>query len=324
MTYHADEWLGHPIKALSLVCLTILAVALTAKEPNRTWTSADGRTLQAEYISSSAGKVTIKMGSREYTLPLSRFSPADQQYVAGLASKPAPAITQAERRDARTYAKEEKDWEGYLKGGAIVVDFSGNVQVKAPAPPDLKEKQYGPDWEDPKKEQILTAGYTLRTGEGSNIRLLLTNGTLVTLSPVSEARILTFFQETIAPSNQTFKETTDELSPSMVKLELSLGEMIVETKKLDKGSTFDINGPVAVAGIRGTAFRLRASEGEQALEVLRGQVDCQQGRGRITSVIGGQANTASKRRIEDPEGLSDDAGGAIEQTLSSLGEQVAG
>ena len=98
----------------------------------------------------------------------------------------------------------------------------------------------------------------------------------------------------------------------------------METKKLDKGSTFDIYGPVAAAGIRGTAFRLRASEGEQALEVLRGQVDCQQGRGRITSVIGGQANTASKGRIEDPEGLSEDAGGAIEQTLSSLGEQVGG
>jgi hypothetical protein len=69
---------------------------------------------------------------------------------------------------------------------------------------------------------------------------------------------------------------------------------------------------------------MRASESEQALEVLRGQVDCQQGKGRVTSVIGGQANTASKGRIEDPEGLSDDAGGAIEQTLSSLGEQVGG
>jgi hypothetical protein len=31
-----------------------------------------------------------------------------------------------------------------------------------------------------------------------------------------------------------------------------------------------------------------------------------------------------KGRIEDPEGLSDDAGGTIEQTLSSLGEQVGG
>jgi len=297
-----------------------------AGEPVRTWTSTDGRTLQAQYIESSAGKVTIKMGSREYTLPLSRFSQADQDYVAGVANQPPPAyqpITKAEPRDARKFYREEDDWEGYLLGGAIVIDFTGDVQIKAPTPEGTEER-YGPDWADPKKEQVLTAGYQLRTREGSHIRLLLTNGTLITLSPVSEAKILTYFQETIPPSNRTFKETTEELSPSMVKLELSLGEMIVETKKLNKSSSLDITTPVAAAGIRGTAFRLRASESEQALEVLRGQVDCQQGKGRVTSVIGGQANTASKGRIEDPEGLSDDAGGTIEQTLSSLGEQVGG
>jgi len=309
-----------------LILVFALPFFVTAKEPIRTWTSADGRTLQAQYIESSAGKVTIKMGSREYTLPLSRFSQADQDYVAGVANQPPPAyqpITKAEPRDARKFYREEDDWEGYLLGGAIVIDFTGDVQIKAPTPEGTEER-YAPDWADPKKEQVLTAGYRLRTREGSHIRLLLTNGTLITLSPVSEAKILTYFQETIPPSNRTFKETTEELSPSMVKLDLSLGEMIVETKKLNKSSSLDITTPVAAAGIRGTAFRLRASESEQALEVLRGQVDCQQGKGRVTSVIGGQANTASKGRIEDPEGLSDDAGGAIEQTLSSLGEQVGG
>ena len=108
-----------------------------AKEPIRTWTSADGRTLQAQYIESSAGKVTIKMGSREYTLPLSRFSQADQDYVAGVANQPPPAyqpITKAEPRDARKFYREEDDWEGYLLGGAIVVDFTGDVQIKAPTP----------------------------------------------------------------------------------------------------------------------------------------------------------------------------------------------
>jgi hypothetical protein len=292
----------------------------------RTWTSTDGRTLQAQYIESSAGKVTIKMGSREYTLPLDRFSQADQDYVAGLANQPPPAyqpITKAEPRDARKFYREEDDWEGYLLGGAIVIDFTGDVQIKAPTPEGTEER-YGPDWADPKKEQVLTAGYQLRTREGSHIRLLLTNGTLITLSPVSEAKILTYFQETITPSNRTFKETTEELSPSMVKLELSLGEMIVETKKLNKSSSLDITTPVAAAGIRGTAFRLRASESEQALEVLRGQVDCQQGKGRVTSVIGGQANTATKGRISDPEDIAADAGSQIEKVCASLGKEVGG
>ena len=306
-----------------LIILLTLFYTLSAKEPLRTWTSVDGRTLQAEYISSSAGKVTIKMGTRKYTLPLSRFSPADQQYVASLASKPTPAITKAESRDARTYAKEEKDWDGYLKGGAIVVDFSGDVQVKAPAPLGLRGEQYAPDWEDPQKEQILTAGYALRTREVSNIRLLLTNGTLITVSPLSEMKILTFFQETIASSNLTLQEITEEISPSMVKLEIEKGEMIVETKKLSKSSSMDISTPFAAAGIRGTAFRLRANDSGQSLEVLHGQVDCQQGRGKITSVIGGQATTASKSRIEDPRQLLTKESGEIKKSCLSMGEVVS-
>ena len=292
----------------------------------RTWTSTDGRTLQAQYIESSAGKVTIKMGSREYTLPLSRFSQADQDYVAGVANQPPPAyqpITKAEPRDARKFYREEDDWEGYLLGGAIVVDFTGDVQIKAPTPEGTEER-YGPDWADPKNEQVLTAGYRLRTREGSTIRLLLTNGTLITLSPKSEGKILTYFQEPITASNRTFQETTTELSPSMVKFELSLGELIVETKKLNKSSSFDIHSPLGVAGIRGTAFRLRVDKSKQSLDVIRGQVDCQQGKGRVTSVIGGQANTATRGRISDPEDIAADAGQQIEQACASLGKEVGG
>ncbi len=164
----------------------------------------------------------------------------------------------------------------------------------------------------------------MRTRANSNIRLLLTNGTLITLSPESQAKILTYFQEPITASDRTFEETTAEISPSMVKLELSLGEMIVETKKLNKSSSFDIHSPVAVAGIRGTAFRLRADDNGQSLDVIRGQVDCQQGRGRVTSVIGGQANTATKGRISDPEDIAADAGAQIEQVCASLGKEVGG
>ena len=175
-----------------------------------------------------------------------------------------------------------------------------------------------------KKSKVLTAGYGLRTRANSNIRLLLTNGTLITLSPESQAKILTYFQEPITASDRTFEEITAEISPSMVKLELSLGEMIVETKKLNKSSSFDIHSPVAVAGIRGTAFRLRADDNGQSLDVIRGQVDCQQGRGRVTSVIGGQANTATKGRISDPEDIAADAGAQIEQVCASLGKEVGG
>jgi len=53
-------------------------------------------------------------------------------------------------------------------------------------------------------------------------------------------------------------------------------------------------------------------------------VDCQQGKGRVTSVIGGQANTATRGRISDPEDIAADAGQQIEQACASLGKEVGG
>jgi len=133
----------------------LLTFPLFAGEPVRTWTSSDGRTLQAQFVESADGKVTIKMGSRQFTLPLTRFSQADQAYVAGLSKQSNPVnvpVTKAEPRDARKFYLEEKDWEGYLLGGAIVVDFSGDIQIKAPTPEGTEER-YGPDWKKPKKSK---------------------------------------------------------------------------------------------------------------------------------------------------------------------------
>ncbi|GAA5481173.1 hypothetical protein [Haloferula sargassicola] len=48
----------------------------------RTWTNADGRTLEAEYISSDGTHVVFKMGEKEVTYPLSKLSQADQDWVA--------------------------------------------------------------------------------------------------------------------------------------------------------------------------------------------------------------------------------------------------
>ena len=115
----------------------LITFPLFAGEPVRTWTSSDGRTLKAQFVESADGKVTIKMGSRQFTLPLNRFSKADQAHVAELSIQAKHVyvpVTKAEPRDSRKFYLEEKDWEGYLLGGAIVVDFSGDVQIKAPTP----------------------------------------------------------------------------------------------------------------------------------------------------------------------------------------------
>ena len=75
----------------------------------------------------------------------------------------------------------------------------------------------------------------------------------------------------VVDANQTFNEINEELASSLIKIELKTGELIVETKKLQKTSSLYFESEVGVAGVRGTAFRLKANENSQILKVLKGQ-----------------------------------------------------
>ena len=61
------------------ILLLIFAAILTAKEPIRTWTSMDGRTLEARFLKMIGDKVRIENASgRKFTFPLNSFSKIDQ------------------------------------------------------------------------------------------------------------------------------------------------------------------------------------------------------------------------------------------------------
>jgi len=73
--------------------LLFLVVTLSAKEPNRTWTSADGRTIEARFIDEKKGKVRIRRtDGRVFNIPLDNLSEEDRKYVESLAvDKPSPS-----------------------------------------------------------------------------------------------------------------------------------------------------------------------------------------------------------------------------------------
>jgi hypothetical protein len=101
------------------------------EEPIRTWTSSDGRTLEARFIEQVGSNVKIKNeAGREFTLPITRFSQADQEYVqdrAGMLMEPM-------RRDSRTFYQKDEQWDGYRNGGVLITALSGKVETKAPPP----------------------------------------------------------------------------------------------------------------------------------------------------------------------------------------------
>ena len=79
----------NPFLRLSLFSLFLfLQNFLSAQEPMRTWTSSDGRTLEARFVEQVGSNVKIKTeAGREFTLPITRFSQADQEYVVEAAAR---------------------------------------------------------------------------------------------------------------------------------------------------------------------------------------------------------------------------------------------
>ena len=297
---------------------------LSAREPIRTWTSSDGRTLEARFIEQVGSNVRIKTeAGREFSLPITRFSQADQEYVqdrAGMLMEPM-------RRDSRTFYQKDEQWDGYRKGGVLITAVSGKVETKAPPPKAFDPYEQVKDslWLKPEVGHVLVVGHLLRSGEDGNVSLLLTNGTVIGIQPNTLFSIRTFFQDDVEEINadETFKEMSAELSPSMIKFKLEKGEMVVETKKLDKKSSFFLETQVGVAGIRGTAFRLRAKAESQNLEVLRGQVDLIGKNGKLTSVINGQETSMTREQTETPIILSTENKALLQKVCSEIEDSAA-
>jgi hypothetical protein len=83
---------------VAAVALTLLSAPLSTQA--RTWTSGDGRKLEADFISSIGGTVTLKRAGdgQTFTLPLFKLSAADQEWIktaAASGAKPGATPTPA-------------------------------------------------------------------------------------------------------------------------------------------------------------------------------------------------------------------------------------
>ena len=104
------------MRSLAQAWLFLIASTIAANEPIRTWTSADGRTLEARYLEVVGDKVRIENKSgHKFTVPLTVFSSADQEYV-----KKAYELS---------LFAEPQPFEDEGKGGVIVTSFKGKVEV---------------------------------------------------------------------------------------------------------------------------------------------------------------------------------------------------
>jgi len=238
--------------------LLLLAVTLSAKEPIRTWTSSDGRTLEARYLEMVGSKVRIENASgRKFTVPLTGFLSADQEYV--------------KKAYGRSLFAEPQPFEDQGRGGVIVASAKGKVEVIA-----KKHDRYSDKDPDPREVIVgesIASGATLTTGSGSSADLLLTNGTLAHLGANTKLVFTALYQKSFKGTKQKASELTKEVSPSRTALKLEEGDLVLEVRKLGKESSFLVETKIAQAGIRGTQFKVSASADSAELAVLEGRVD---------------------------------------------------
>lgn len=106
----------------------VIALLLTGSLSARAFTDSSGKTIEAEFVSLAGETVTISRGGKPFTLPLSRFSKADQDYIREQATaKPAVPATPAAAGKLQLAGKELR------KGGDLNV-------VEAPLTEDTLKK----------------------------------------------------------------------------------------------------------------------------------------------------------------------------------------
>ena len=289
---------------------------LIASKPFRTWTSSDGRKVEATFIELVGDSVKIKnTQGREFILPIAKLSKADQEYAKDLSSKnfittPSSIFNLLEPFDDRGV------------GGIIVISTMGEVRVITA---DSYRKQKGSDhhskskdsskYSDPKGMEItgrdaiigesIPIGSTIKTGVDSEVNLLLTNGTLAKLGSDSKLVLNTFWQKNFEPSAKKVTQLEEEVSSSRVALGLEIGDLVVDVKKLNKDSYFMIDSPLGTAGVRGTQFGFSVNSKSTELAVLEGKVGFQDVNQRTDNVETGQEIVGSELGASDIDSLPD-------------------
>jgi formylglycine-generating enzyme required for sulfatase activity len=243
---------------IPIICFFWLFNISLAEETFRTWTSSDGRKLEAKFIEMVGNSVKIKnTQGREFILPLNKLSQADQEY--------AKLVSQKALFNLPKPFDERDNW------GIIITSVKGKVRViHASLYSDSKEVKPVP--RDAIVGESLPKGSVIVTGPNSETDLLFTNGSIAKLGASSVIVLSEFWQKKFQPSAKKVVQTDKEVSSSRVALKLEVGDLIVDVKKLNKDSSFMVESKLGVAGVRGTQFGLSVNSKSTELAILEGKV----------------------------------------------------
>jgi formylglycine-generating enzyme required for sulfatase activity len=265
-----------------LILLFAFSFSLIAKEPLRTWTSIDGHFMNARFVQIIGDEVRLEdENGKRFNLKIKIFSDQDQKYFADAYKKSLFA--------------DPIPFNGNGRGAVIVNYVKGDVTL-------IEKKRSSYSKFSPQIRKVITGepigyGSSINTGKNSKIILVLTNGSVAHVGQNSKVQFSELWQKKWNGSDQVISTLSEETSPSRSYLKLDRGELVVDIKKLNKGSSFLVKTPILQAGIRGTQFKLSVAPDASKLMVLEGQVDFLGSDKKVRSVKGNQMTTALKGKV---------------------------
>jgi len=276
-----------PIFALFLFCKLCIA-----EEDFRNWTSSDGRPLQAKFVEmvGDSVKITNTQG-REFVVPLTKLSKADQGYAI--------------EASYRALFSLPKSFDDRGNGGIIITSVKGKVSV-IHAPRYTGSQEVKPVTRDAIVGESISKGSTIITGSNSEAELLFTNGSLAKLGAESKVILSVFWQKSFQPSAKKVNDLMNETSSSRIALKLEIGDLVVDVKKLNKNSSFMVESPLGVAGIRGTQFGMSVDSKSTELAVLEGRVGFKDANQQTENVETAQKVVGVEGGASDVDALADD------------------
>lgn len=164
------------------------------------------------------------------------------------------------------------DWVRHSPAQAIVVRSDGDATV---------------DGRVPRAGEILVQGARIATGEQGSVTLRFADGATATVQPRTTLRLEQLQSLTIGGANRT-----------RMLVERGRVENAV-TPQRKPGALFEVRTPAAVAGVRGTRYRVADLEGTALAEVLEGAVN-----------VAGSAGGASGIELQSGFGVRVAAGGS--------------
>jgi hypothetical protein len=262
-----------------------------AEEKFRKWTSSSGRILEAKFIKFSGNSIVLKrVDGRQFTLLPEIFVESDREYLQSLRN------TQTSSRNSKSTQDE------FYNGATLVVALNGQVEIMSSFSNyngDYSDKNESDSKKLVKDGDILPVGSKIKVSSDSGMTLLFSSGTIARVGENSIFSINEFLQKDFEKSEKKVSELNQEVSQSTLLLNLNVGDLIVDVKKLDKESSLEVRTDLGVAGIRGTSFQLFVSEDMSKLSVLSGSVEFKKNGGSPINTLANKVVLVE--RDNDPE-----------------------